>query len=81
MKKLIKLYQPSCAPCEMVENYLQSKKVSYESFNVQDNPDVAAKYGVMSTPVTILLDEDGNELQRTVGFKPPEIEKLILLLN
>ena len=75
--KLIKLYQPNCRPCVFVENFLQDQNVDYESVNVQENPDVAAKFGIMATPVTILLDESENEVQRTSGFNPVELEELI----
>lgn len=75
--KLIKLFQPNCTPCEYVENYLQNKDVVYESINLQENPDVAGKYGIMSAPVTILLDDNGDEVGRSIGFKPAEIDKLI----
>jgi thioredoxin 1 len=77
LPKLIKLYQPSCVPCQMVSNFLDSQNVKYESINVLDNPDIASKYEIMSTPVTILLDDDGKEIKRSVGFKPDELEELL----
>lgn len=75
--KLIKLYQPACVPCQQVDNYLQENGVVYESFNVQDSPEVAAKFGVMGIPVTILLDDNDDEVSRSVGFRPMELEVLI----
>ncbi|PKR83553.1 thioredoxin family protein [Heyndrickxia camelliae] len=75
--KLLKLYQPSCTPCQFVENFLQDQGVEYESINVQEEPDIAFQFGVMSTPVTILVDDEGKEVQRVVGFKPDEIEEVI----
>lgn len=77
MPKLLKLYQLSCPPCQMVTQFLESQNVEHESVNVRENPDVAMKYNVMSTPVAILLDDEGNEIQRSVGFKPHELEKMI----
>lgn len=75
--KLLKLYQPSCTPCKFVENFLQDQGVQYESVNVQENTDIAVKYGVMSTPVTLLVDDKGNEIKRVVGFNPDGLEQLI----
>lgn len=72
--KLLKLYQPSCIPCEIVENYLQESNVEYESINVQERPEIAGLYGIMGTPVTILLDDNGNEMSRAVGFNSIELE-------
>lgn len=79
--KLIKLYQPSCSPCEMVENLLQDQGVQYVSVNVQEKPEVAGQYGVMGTPVVILLDSNDEEIQRSIGFKPDELEEMINKLN
>lgn len=75
--KLIKLYQPNCRPCVFVENFLKDQGVKYESVNVQENPDVAAEYGIMATPVTILLDDKGEEVQRSSGFNSEELEDMI----
>ncbi|MFK3936536.1 thioredoxin family protein [Alkalihalobacillus sp. NPDC078783] len=75
--KLIKLASPNCRPCEMVDNYLKDKEVEYETVLLTDYPEVAAKYEVMSTPVTILLDTEGEEVSRSIGFKPPELDELI----
>jgi thioredoxin 1 len=74
---LLKLYQPNCRPCVFVDNFLQEKGVEYESINVADNPDVAAEFGIMATPVTILLDDLGLEVKRSSGFNPTELEELI----
>jgi thioredoxin 1 len=75
--KLIKLYQPNCRPCVFVENFLQDQGVKYESVNVQENPEVAAEFGIMATPVTILLDDNGVEVQRTTGFNPVDLKDMV----
>lgn len=81
MYHLLKLYQPSCRPCQMVSQFLESHNVKHEAINVLENTDVAVKYGIMSTPVTILLDDEGNEIQRVIGFKPQELEEMISKLQ
>lgn len=81
MYRLLKLYQPSCRPCQMVSQFLESHNVEHEAINVLENPDVAVKYGIMSTPVIILLDNEGNEIQRSIGFKPDEIKEMISKLQ
>lgn len=75
--KLIKLYQPMCRDCVHVDNFLQDQGVKYESVNVQENPDVAARFNIMSTPVTVLIDGEGNEVQRSRGFNGAELEEMI----
>lgn len=80
MSKLIKLEKPNCRPCQFVSNYLDNNNIDYEKIDVTKNPDIASKYRIMSTPVTILLDDDGSEIQRSVGFKVDELEEMISIL-
>ncbi|AQS44209.1 thioredoxin family protein [Bacillus amyloliquefaciens] len=75
--RLIKLEQPNCNPCKMVTNYLNDAGVEYETVDVTQNPEVAAQYGVMGVPVTILLNEQGEEVKRSIGFKPEELDELL----
>jgi thioredoxin 1 len=79
--KLIKFEQPNCNPCMLVSNYLDSKSVPYERINVADAPEKASDFGIMGVPVTILLDDNGNEVKRVVGFKPAELDELTKQLN
>ena len=81
MYRLLKLYQPSCRPCQMVSQFLESQNVEHEAINVLENPDVAVKYGIMSTPVTILLDDKGNEVKRSIGYNPSELQEMISKLQ
>jgi thioredoxin 1 len=75
--KLLKLYQPNCRPCVFVENFLQDRGVEYQSINVQEEPEAAVEFGIMSTPVVVLCDDEGKEVKRSSGFNPPELENLI----
>ncbi|MDV5127057.1 thioredoxin family protein [Bacillus amyloliquefaciens] len=74
--RLIKLEQPNCNPCKMVSNYLNEAGVEYETFDVTQKPEVAAQFEVMGVPVTILLNEQ-EEVKRSVGFKPEELDELL----
>jgi thioredoxin-related protein len=40
--------------------------------NVQSDRDLAMKFGIRYTPTVLTLDGDGKELNRSVGFRPPE---------
>lgn len=77
MKKLLVLSKNDCSACGLVKGFLDGEGVSYDSINVQENIDVAIQYGVMSVPVTLLLDDEGNEIERVNGYKPPVIESFI----
>lgn len=80
MTKLIKIYKQNCNPCTMVSGYLDSKEVAYEEYDIMKNTDLAVKYGIMSVPVVILLDDEDKEIGRSNGFNPPELEQLIAQL-
>ncbi|WIT27573.1 hypothetical protein [Bacillus phage SPbetaL5] len=75
--RLIKLEQPNCNPCQMVSNYLEQADIHFETVDVTQEPEVAARFGVMGVPVTILLSDQGEEVNRSVGFKPNELDELL----
>ncbi|HEY8445220.1 MAG TPA: thioredoxin family protein [Bacilli bacterium] len=49
--------------------------------NPFDFPNLAAQFGIASVPVTILLDDEGNEIQRVIGFKLDELQEMISKLQ
>ncbi|RNB59381.1 glutaredoxin family protein [Brevibacillus gelatini] len=75
--KLLKFYKDNCPSCVLVTQFLDSKGVKYESINPFEQPQYAVHYGLMSVPVTILLDDNGEEAKRSVGFKPAELTEMI----
>lgn len=79
--RLIKLEKYNCPSCEMVSNFLNNVNVEYTAINVEDSPEVAGEYGVMGVPVTILLDDKGNEVKRSTGYNPSELEEMISKLQ
>lgn len=79
--KIIKFEKENCPACTMVQNLLDDNDVSVEKINPFDNPELAVKYDIGSVPVTILLNDDGIEVQRSIGFKPNELEEIISKLK
>jgi thioredoxin 1 len=63
-----------CGPCKMVAPILeeiateQAGKLQVSKLNVDDNPDTARRFGVMSIP-TMIVFQDGQEAARIVGAK------------
>ena len=63
-----------CGPCKMVAPILeeiateQAGKLQVSKLNVDDNPDTARRFGVMSIP-TMIVFRDGQEAARIVGAK------------
>lgn len=78
--KLIKLYKDNCNPCNMMSNYLDSLGLVTENINIMHDSIATVKYGVMSVPVLIVLNDEGNEIQRSIGFKPDELQEIADLL-
>jgi thioredoxin 1 len=83
--ELIKFEKDNCGPCTMVSNYLDENKVSYKTFNPFNGGEdarLAAKYQIgMTVPVTVLVDEAGEKVELSRGYKPPELDALIAQLK
>ncbi|MBB6308062.1 thioredoxin [Xanthobacter tagetidis] len=73
-----------CGPCRMVAPILDEvsgemgEKVRIVKLNVDENPNTASKYGIMSIP-TLLLFKDGKIASRQVGAAPKA--KLVQWIN
>lgn len=74
---LLKFEKENCPACTMVENYLMDQNVKAEKVNPFENPKLAVKYGISSVPVTLLLDDQGEVIKKSIGFKPDELEEMI----
>lgn len=78
MTKLIKFGTPECASCVTLSNHLNDLGIKVdEEIHPFDNPELAGEYNIGSIPVLILEDDNGNEVKRSIGFKPNEIEEMI----
>ncbi|MCF6515818.1 thioredoxin [Lactobacillus sp. S2-2] len=76
---LTDFWAPWCAPCkmqspiieELAENSSVSSKVNFYKMNVDDNPDTAKEFGIMSIP-TLLVKKDGKVVDQIVGLHSKE---------
>ena len=71
---LVDFWAEWCGPCKMLAPVLeeiaseQGEKLSIAKLNVDDNPDVAMRFNVMSIP-TLIVFKDGEPAKRLVGAK------------
>ncbi|MDF2937716.1 MAG: Thioredoxin domain protein [Paenibacillaceae bacterium] len=67
-----------CAPCRRLEPILEELdrqwdgKVPIFQVNVDESPESAAAYGVMSMP-TVIVFKDGQPVRKLVGLRPAEV--------
>lgn len=70
--KLLDLWAAWCAPCRIMNPVIEeiekefAGKVEVVKINVDEQPQEAQKYGVMSIP-TYIIEKDGQEVGRKIG--------------
>lgn len=77
MIKLLDFYADWCGPCKMMDPILDEVlkekdvvgKMTMEKIDVDQQTDIASKYGVMSIP-TYVIERDGKEVGRLIGYVP-----------
>src|SRR3712207_5792028 len=70
---LVDFWAEWCGPCKMIAPVLEelaadTDAIQVAKLNVDENPEIARRYSVMSIP-TLLVFQDGQEKKRIVGAK------------
>jgi thioredoxin 1 len=75
---LLDLWAPWCGPCRMVAPVIESLEAKYDGkvkfcrLNVDENPQTAAKYRIMSIP-TLMFFKNGEVADTVIGAVPERV--------
>ena len=72
---LVACWAPWCGPCRGIAPILDELagelqgKAKFVKMNVDENPDVAGQFGIMSIP-TLIVFKDGKAVNKLIGGQP-----------
>ena len=80
---VVDFWAPWCGPCKMMAPVFEelsreyNGQVSFAKMNTDDNYEVASRFGIQSIP-TLVIFQNGQEVNRLVGFAPkPQLKRQI----
>ncbi|MBO7657349.1 thioredoxin [Candidatus Saccharibacteria bacterium] len=80
--ELLDFYADWCGPCQMLKPTIEEfekahPEIKVTSVNIDEEEELAEKYGVSSIPCLVVL-KDGEEVKREVGVMPlKKLEKFV----
>ena len=82
---LVDFYADWCGPCKMLAPILEELSNEYDDVdfikvNVDNEPELAAQYQIMSIPAVFLF-KDGEVVAKTGGLRPKEDMKAFIDTN
>jgi len=80
---LVDFWAPWCGPCKMIAPVLEEldgevgDKLKIAKVNVDDNPESASRFGVMSIP-TLIIFKNGEPVDKIIGFQSKDALKNVV---
>ena len=71
MRKVLRFTASWCGPCKALASILDQidTKMPIEVIDIDENTEMAVKYGVRSVPTLIIIDDRGNVQDKMIGLK------------
>lgn len=70
--KALKFYATWCEPCKalskIIEGAADKITMPIEDIDIEQNMELAQKYGIRGVPALVIVDEDGTEIKRQSGM-------------
>jgi thioredoxin 1 len=70
--KALKFYATWCEPCKMLSKIIEGAgdkiTMPIEDIDIEQNMELAQKYGIRGVPALVIVDENGTEIKRQSGM-------------
>jgi thioredoxin 1 len=70
--KALKFYATWCEPCKALSKIIEGAQdkitMPIEDIDIEQNMELAQKYGIRGVPALVIVDEDGQEIKRQSGM-------------